>query len=828
MISFRSVATAVLAGAAIFSSSTTAHSTKRNAVSAVSIVTQPVIDTPAHRVHAHSEFDIVFDLRQDGLDPVPIRLALEPNHDILHDDLTITSLDPDGTVREVERVDRKSRKVFKGRAYAQKPTGWTQAGWARIIVHRDGKKPLFEGAFRVFGVSHHIQQDSKYRKVKHEEDPEVPASQDGEALMVVYRDSDIRPSELKRDSLASTCDSDNLGFNTRYDLERRQLEQESPNLAMMPAKSLFGRQIDNVGDDMGANYYPTIGSTSGCPDTRQVALVGIATDCSYWDEFDRDRDEVEKNVIDLVNRASALYEDTFSISLAIRNLTVIDRPCSQSESGSAPWNLACSNSVTLGDRLNLFSGWRGQNLDSNAYWTLLTTCSTDTAVGLAWRGQLCRSGSSEGVDDQGGNETVAATNVVVRTAQEWQIFAHETGHTFGAVHDCTSEVCPVSRDSQSCCPFSSSTCDAGGSFIMNPSTNEQIDDFSPCSIGNICSGLLRNVNGECLTNNRNVGTFTGSQCGNGIVEEGEDCDCGGTEGCGENSCCNGETCEFRDGAVCDPVNEGCCTDECAFKSSGTVCRASTGDCDPEETCSGDSGLCPSNEHLNDGDSCGDGLECASGQCTSRDMQCRAVVGGGNLGNDNIEACGGTDSCILTCRGASDSSVCSMYNTYLLDGTSCSGDGHCKNGSCEGASVWGRIQEWFRNNKNIAIPVCCVVGGLLLLCIACCIYSSCRRCQRRRTRKRAMAKRPPPPPPEMAGGNSTPPVGGYWQPENRNDRFPSNHHDPTSQPFNPNHYGTHDGHIYEDNTNSPLQNRQMSHDNNYEMGRWQRTGSTRYA
>lgn len=75
-----------------------------------------------------------------------------------------------------------------------------------------------------------------------------------------------------------------------------------------------------------------------------------------------------------------------------------------------------------------------------------------------------------------------------------------------------------------------------------------------CSVGNICSAFKRrSVNTTCLTSNKDVQIITENECGNGIVEAGEDCDCGGTDGCGNNSCCNPTTCKFVDTAVCEYV-----------------------------------------------------------------------------------------------------------------------------------------------------------------------------------------------------------------------------------------------------------------------------------
>jgi hypothetical protein len=106
-------------------------------------------------------------------------------------------------------------------------------------------------------------------------------------------------------------------------------------------------------------------------------------------------------------------------------------------------------------------------------------------------------------------------------------------------------------------------------------------------------------------------------CGNGIVDDGEDCD----PGVGSNStCCDVSTCKFRNGAVCDPESGSCCTEQCTFAPSGQVCRPSKDStCDTQETCTGNSGNCPQDVFAPNGQSCGDnGLQCASGQCTSLD------------------------------------------------------------------------------------------------------------------------------------------------------------------------------------------------------------------
>ena len=303
---------------------------------------------------------------------------------------------------------------------------------------------------------------------------------------------------------------------------------------------------------------------------------------------------------------------------------------------------------------------------------------------------------------------------------------------------------------------------------MNPFTTNRNTHFSPCSIGNICSGIGRNaINTTCLSANRGVTTITGHQCGNGIVEDGEDCDCGGEESCTDDPCCEAKTCKFKAGAVCDDANEDCCR-HCQFASAGTVCRPSTGSCDPQEVCPGNSGICPTDTNAPDGQKCsipsnsstqgidlGD-LECASGQCTSRDLQCRTVMGAYTHDN-NTYACD-SKSCTMSCASpAFGPTACYGLQQNLLDGTPCGGGGHCENGQCKGSTVGKEVGNWVEDHRNLVIGIACAIGGLLLLSFLTCVYSSCRRRSRQRKFKKMNARQPnnsngwagmPPPGPGM--------------------------------------------------------------------------------
>ncbi|KAI1825777.1 zinc metalloprotease mde10 [Xylaria intraflava] len=717
-----------------------AHSVRRNPLNYITSVDRPILHTPSNRVHAHTSFDLSFLLHEEQ---DKIRIQLEPNHDVLPEEATIRYLGPDGTVSHGERIDRREHRVYKGHAFLQHPhhSEWLNVGWARISVFRDGLHPLFEGTFRVDGNYHHIQRASTYRRTRLDEDPEAPLADDD--YMIVWRDTDIAMDfygpghELKRDLAgnASVCSSDLLDFNAQLNHPVHLGLDLSDPLSIGP-DGIFRRQGDMVpgGNGGGPDLATTVGMTQGCPTSRKVALVGIATDCTYTAQFDS-KANVTQNIINVVNMASAVYESTFNISLGIRNLTISEAECPGTPPAGSQWNQPCSSSVTINNRLDLFSQWRGQFHDNNAYWTLMSTCATDAAVGLAWLGQLCSQGFSPN-----GNDTTAGANVVVRTNTEWQVFAHETGHTFGAYHDCTQTTCADgTRSKNQCCPLSSSTCNAGGAYIMNPSTGPGIKNFSPCTVGNICSAMGRNsVNSACLSDNKNVVTITGSQCGNGIVEQGEDCDCGGEVGCKNNPCCNPNTCKFTTNSICDPANEECCTSQCQFASNGTVCRASTGTCDPQETCSGTSATCPPDKKASDGQTCGAsgaGLKCASGQCTSRNLQCQMQLGG-SVNSTSVTACD-SNTCTVRCKSPNlPPDTCDGIQSNFLDGTPCEEGGHCDNGVCKGSSVWDKIQAFFRDNKDIVIPVASVIGGLILIAIAGC----CCSCARRRSRRKTLARK----------------------------------------------------------------------------------------
>ncbi|KAJ5089618.1 Disintegrin and metalloproteinase domain-containing protein B [Penicillium argentinense] len=737
-----------------------ARSQASEAIRQLTPIDNAIIRTPSHQLDHTSQFDLTFELHRDGK---RIKLELEPNHDILADDASVRYVDTEGNW-QTEPFQRQEHKVFRGRALVGSGKGrWTPTGWARVNIRRDGAEPLFEGAFSVDGNKHHIELHSTYAAKKRPIDADVEDR--GHDYMLVYRDTDMIKGhvELKRSlSDSSGCSADKLDYNADLSNSIFPAGFDMPNSpwGFTSLDSMFGlskRQSDVggvSGNTGGVNLKSTIGDSSGCPKTKKVALIGVATDCEMTNHFKSNstpKDAAKEWVINLINTASSLYEDSFNVSIGLRNLTINDPSCPTTANDALPWNVGCdSGNITW--RLNEFSKWRSEHEDNNAYWTLMTGCPTSSEVGVSWMGRLCTSGLTSN-----GDSSVTGANVVVgNRGTTWQIFAHETGHTFGAVHDCDSETCGQNlEDSSQCCPLSSSTCNANAKYIMNPYADNRMTEFSPCTIGNICSAISRNsIQSSCLSDNKGVVTISGSQCGNGIVESGEDCDCGGVSGCGDNNCCDAKTCKFKDNAVCDDSNDSCCS-SCQYASANTVCRASTSECDKEEKCPGDSSSCPEDQYEKDGTSCGDGLKCASGQCTSRNYQCRSVMGT-LLNSNDTWACDNTNqpSCSLVCGAPKSYSeyaygTCIEMNQNYLDGTPCESGGHCESGQCKGSSVGG----WIRDHKNLVIGICVGVGSLILLALLFCMINRCRMAKA----KKRIAKKPP---------MGAPPMGRYGPPPPR--------------------------------------------------------------
>ncbi|XP_048479376.1 disintegrin and metalloproteinase domain-containing protein 11 isoform X5 [Plutella xylostella] len=197
--------------------------------------------------------------------------------------------------------------------------------------------------------------------------------------------------------------------------------------------------------------------------------------------------------------------------------------------------------------------------------------------------------------------------------------AHMIGHNIGMGHDDGREQC-FCRDWHGC--------------IMAQSIvgleNVQPYKFSDCSKSDYINEL-RIGRGLCLLNKPNE-LVVHRQCGNGRLDEGEECDCGTIDEChNSNPCCDPITCRLTKEAQCA---SGECCERCQLKPRGIVCREASNECDLEETCTGVSGSCPVDAYRKNGEPCEENKGyCFSGQCPTLSLQCERIWGPGTTGAD---------------------------------------------------------------------------------------------------------------------------------------------------------------------------------------------------
>ncbi|KAI0307527.1 Metallo-peptidase family M12-domain-containing protein [Multifurca ochricompacta] len=638
-------------------------------------------------------------------------------------------------------------------------------GWARITVHDQGdagagRPPVFEGAFSVRGTTYHVATRDSYLRNRGPLDPDPhlhPSESDGsnpdldidlDRGLIIWRDSDVmNPWEesvarmgipvdhmLERRSLSSEmepvrCGHDALPWNSDPMLNPVLRQPGSSSwydpFGLIEGGSTFAELLmkrdDIAGSGMSTNFANTIGQIDGCSKEQKVLYMGVAADCEYVNRYGSQANAT-RQILSIWNTASVLYKDTFNVSLGIVELQIQNTTCPTVADPAVPWNVNCSTpNVNLDDRLSLFSKWRGiKGNDGAGLWHLMSNCPTGSEVGIAWLATLCQVNATGS-----GSSIVSGTAVSTAGLTEWQVISHEMGHNFGAIHDCAGGC----NSTSACCPLSTNSCDASSKFLMSPVASRGEMNFSQCSIGNICSLMKGSRGGKvdtsCLMSpDPSRQTISLQMCGNGIVESGEDCD----PGKGSNStCCDPDTCKFRNNAVCDPSSAPCCTAQCQFAPSTQVCRAARdATCDTAEMCTGNSSACPPDSFAPNGKSCGSGgLACATGQCTSIAQQCKQLGASMNL----QEACPSRNdqSCKVSCQDPTTLNQCVLLDSLLIDGSPCGYGGTCLKGTCQSGSLFDTAKAWYVQNLQISIPITItaallavtILWGLISTPILCC-------------------------------------------------------------------------------------------------------------
>ncbi|XP_035247507.1 zinc metalloproteinase-disintegrin-like crotastatin [Anguilla anguilla] len=312
---------------------------------------------------------------------------------------------------------------------------------------------------------------------------------------------------------------------------------------------------------------------------KKYVELYLVVDNREYQKLRRDFAAVRKRAFQMVNFVNAVYQP-LNTSVVLVGLEVwTDRD----------WiEVVASPGQTLGR----FTAWRNEVLlGTGPHDSAMLITGIDlegSIVGIANVEQMCTISSTGVVQDHKPQAIAVAATL-----------AHELGHNLGMRHD-----------SRGC------SCGARVPCIMSAVLGQQVPRlFSNCSAQGYEAFVLSRVP-PCLFDKPDIVLASDSLCGNGVVERGEECDCGIEKEC---PCCDASTCTLTEGSECAT---GECCKNCRFASPLTECRSRRDECDLAEFCTGRSAQCPQDVFSQNGIPCkGRQGYCRDGRCPLLADQC---------------------------------------------------------------------------------------------------------------------------------------------------------------------------------------------------------------
>uniref|UniRef100_H2ZS15 ADAM metallopeptidase domain 19a n=1 Tax=Latimeria chalumnae TaxID=7897 RepID=H2ZS15_LATCH len=330
----------------------------------------------------------------------------------------------------------------------------------------------------------------------------------------------------------------------------------------------------------------------GALETTKYMELFIVADNKLYKKWNQELGKIKLRIMEIANYVDKFYR-SLNIKVALIGLEVWtdeDKSVVSEDPNATLWSfLQWKQKVKTRkkhDNLQLLTGVQFKG----------------STIGMAPLEGMCSQENSGGISMDHSDVPIGAAATM----------AHEIGHNFG-----------MSHDHDGCCV--EATPDKGGCVMAAATGHPFPRVFSSCSKRELRS-YFQKGGGMCLFNMPDTSQLVGGKkCGNGFVEEGEECDCGEVEEC-DSPCCNAHNCTLKIRAQCA---HGVCCQDCKLKVAGTMCRDPAGACDLPEYCTGASPYCPANVYLLDGSSCQYGQAyCYSGMCLTHQQQCVQLWGPG--------------------------------------------------------------------------------------------------------------------------------------------------------------------------------------------------------